>query len=106
MLEAAATSRRSRSSTRSTERSATDSSRRWREVERLLTAAQVESRSSTRLTRRAQYCLREYFAELDRGSRAGFDPDREQLARREELRPPPELLLVATLSGNRSAAAR
>jgi GNAT superfamily N-acetyltransferase len=45
----------------------------------------------------AQYCLREYFAELDRRFDAGFDVDRSIPADDDELRPPAGVLLVAIL---------
>jgi ribosomal protein S18 acetylase RimI-like enzyme len=46
----------------------------------------------------AQFCLREYFAELDRRFDAGFDPALS-ITGLEELRPPAGAFLVATLHG-------
>src|SRR6266849_8160988 len=46
------------------------------DVEKLLAAAMVEVRAVDPEHPYAQYCLREYFAELDRRFAAGFDPAR------------------------------
>jgi DNA-binding MarR family transcriptional regulator len=67
------------------------------DVERLLTAAMVRIRSSDPLHPHAQYCLGQYFAELDRRFETGFDPSISISADTDELRPPAGLLLVATL---------
>jgi len=45
----------------------------------------------------AEYCLREYFAELDRRFDTGFEPTMSIPANAEELRPPHGLFLLATL---------
>jgi len=45
----------------------------------------------------AQYCLGQYFAELDRRFEHGFDPSRSIPADNASLRPPAGLLLVAVL---------
>lgn len=45
---------------------------------------------------RAQHCLREYVAELNRRFPGGFDPARSISAAGPELRPPAGLLLVAS----------
>ncbi len=58
------------------------------EVERLLTAALVELRVVGPAHRDAQFCLREYFAELDRRFETGFDPGPAA---------PPGAFVVATL---------
>jgi DNA-binding MarR family transcriptional regulator len=65
------------------------------EVERLLAAAQVQIAPIDPMDPQAQYCLREYFAELDRRFEGGFDPSRSPSA--EEFRPPSGLFLVASL---------
>jgi ribosomal protein S18 acetylase RimI-like enzyme len=67
------------------------------EVERLLTAALVQIAPVDPLHPHARYCLRQYFAELDRRFDAGFDPALSISAEAHELRPPAGLLLVATL---------
>jgi DNA-binding MarR family transcriptional regulator/GNAT superfamily N-acetyltransferase len=67
------------------------------EVERLLTAALVEIAPLDPTHPHAQYCLREYFAELDQRFDAGFDPALSISAEAHELRPPVGLLLVATI---------
>ena len=68
-----------------------------REVERLLTAGQVRIGPLDSADPRAQYCLREYVAELDHRFAGGFDPGRSNPATAEELLPPAGVLLVATL---------
>jgi DNA-binding MarR family transcriptional regulator/GNAT superfamily N-acetyltransferase len=67
------------------------------EVERLLTAAMVEIRPVDPADPRARYCVTEYFAELDRRFRTGFDPAASISADDDELRLPAGLLLLATL---------
>ena len=67
------------------------------EVERLLTSAMVEIRSVDPTDPAARFCVREYFAELDRRFRNGFDPGASISADDDELRPPRGLMLVATL---------
>jgi GNAT superfamily N-acetyltransferase len=47
----------------------------------------------------ARRCLREYYAELDRRSDAGFDPAAGISAEPEELEPPAGAFLVAYLDG-------
>jgi DNA-binding MarR family transcriptional regulator/GNAT superfamily N-acetyltransferase len=68
-----------------------------REVERLLTAALVEIAPLDPAHPDAQFCLRSYFAELDRRFDTGFDPSVTRSAEAHELRPPAGLLLVASL---------
>jgi GNAT superfamily N-acetyltransferase len=47
----------------------------------------------------AEYCMREYFAELDRRFDGGFDPAQSLPADDDEMRPPAGVFLVATLHG-------
>ena len=67
------------------------------EVERLLSAAMVEVAPIDPADPRARYCLKAYFAELERRFKGGFDPARSITADDEELRPPAGLLLVVSL---------
>ena len=67
------------------------------EVERLLTASMVEVAPVDPAHAQAQFCLRAYFAELDRRFDTGFDPALSIPAVEAELRPPAGLFLVATL---------
>ena len=67
------------------------------DVERLVTAAMVDIRPADPADPEARYCMREYFAELDRRFDAGFDPAASITADDDELRTPRGLLLVATL---------
>jgi len=68
-----------------------------REVERLLTSAMVEIHRVEPADPRARFCVREYFAEIDRRFSKGFDPGASISADDDELRPPRGLMLVATL---------
>jgi ribosomal protein S18 acetylase RimI-like enzyme len=68
-----------------------------RDVERLLTVPLVRIEQIDPGDPRAQHCLREYAAELDRRFPGGFDPTRSTLADEAELRLPTGLLLVASL---------
>jgi DNA-binding MarR family transcriptional regulator/N-acetylglutamate synthase-like GNAT family acetyltransferase len=68
-----------------------------KEVERLLTAALIEVAVVDPAEPGAQYCLREYFAELDRRMETGFDPTKALPANPEEMREPAGVFLVATL---------
>jgi DNA-binding MarR family transcriptional regulator/GNAT superfamily N-acetyltransferase len=68
-----------------------------REVERLLTATMVRIVPTDPADPRAQYCLREYGAELNDRFPGGWDPSRSISATPGELRPPTGLLLLATL---------
>jgi DNA-binding MarR family transcriptional regulator/GNAT superfamily N-acetyltransferase len=70
-----------------------------RDVELLLTAAGVELRPVDPVHADARQCFRAYFAELDRRSETGFDPERMSLVDPDELRPPAGLLLIAYLRG-------
>jgi DNA-binding MarR family transcriptional regulator/GNAT superfamily N-acetyltransferase len=70
-----------------------------REVEQLLTAALITIERVDPTDRRAQYCLREYFAELDRRFDSGFDPDATLPADPAEMRPPAGAFLVGMLHG-------
>jgi DNA-binding MarR family transcriptional regulator/GNAT superfamily N-acetyltransferase len=68
-----------------------------RDVERLLTAALVEVTAVDPAHPDARYCVRSYFAELDRRSESGFDPAEGISAEPHELRPPAGLFCVAYL---------
>ena len=68
-------------------------------VERLLTAALVDIDTVDPAHQRAQHCLREYFAELDRRFDVGFDPADSLPADPDEMRPPAGLFVVASLRG-------
>lgn len=67
------------------------------EVEQLLAVALVEIGAIDPAHSDAQFCLREYFAELDRRFDDGFDVAVDASAELHELRPPAGLFLVATL---------
>ena len=67
------------------------------EVERLLTAALVRFEVVDPTDERARYCLREYFAELDRRFEGGFEPGRSLATPAEDLRPPHGAVLLAAL---------
>jgi len=67
------------------------------DVEKLLTAAMVEIKPVDPLHPHAQYCINQYFADLDRRFDVGFDPSISISADADELRPPAGLVLVATL---------
>jgi DNA-binding MarR family transcriptional regulator/GNAT superfamily N-acetyltransferase len=67
------------------------------DVERLLTASIVEIQPFDPLHPHAQYCMDQYFRELDRRFEGGFDPSISISADPDELRPPAGLVLVATL---------
>src|SRR5207302_44392 len=69
------------------------------EVELLLTAGLVEINAVDPAEREAQFCVREYFAELSRRFDTGFDPAMSIPAELHELRPPAGVFLVATLRG-------
>jgi DNA-binding MarR family transcriptional regulator/GNAT superfamily N-acetyltransferase len=67
------------------------------EVEQLLAVALVEIGTIDPAHSDAQFCLREYFAELDRRFDEGFDPTVDTSAELHELRSPVGVFLVATL---------
>ncbi len=67
------------------------------EVERLLSVAMVEVTPIDPADPRARFCLKSYFAELERRFDGGFDPARSITANDDELRPPAGLLLVVSL---------
>jgi DNA-binding MarR family transcriptional regulator/GNAT superfamily N-acetyltransferase len=69
------------------------------EVQSLLTASLVEVDAVDPADRRALHCLHEYFAELDRRFRTGFDPDLALPAELAAMRPPAGVFLLATLLG-------
>ena len=66
-------------------------------VERLLTSGLVELSVEDPSSAAARFCLRAYFAELDRRFDAGFDPAQSISADVTELTEPAGLLLVARL---------
>jgi DNA-binding MarR family transcriptional regulator len=70
-----------------------------RTVERLITSAAVEIREVDPSHPDARQCFRAYFAELDRRSESGFDPDAGISAEPHELTPPAGCLLIAYLHG-------
>ena len=80
-----------------------DESRRERlvaamaEVERLLTATLIEIRAVDPAGPDAQFCLGEYFAELNRRFDGGYDTTVDPSVALHELRPPAGVFLVATL---------
>jgi DNA-binding MarR family transcriptional regulator/GNAT superfamily N-acetyltransferase len=67
------------------------------EVERLLTVSLVEIKAVDPGHADAQFCLREYFAELAERFDSGFDPAADTSAELHQLRPPAGVFLVATL---------
>jgi ribosomal protein S18 acetylase RimI-like enzyme len=67
------------------------------EVERLLTSALVEVDEVDPAHSDARFCVREYYAELNRRFGDGFDPTISISAEDDELRRPAGLFLVATL---------
>lgn len=69
-------------------------------VTRLLTAGLVEVRGEDSASTDAQFCLGEYFAELDTRFETGFDPDVSISADVHELREPVGLFLLARLRGD------
>ena len=69
------------------------------EVESLLTAALVQVEVVDPAAPAAQFCLREYFAELGRRFDTGFDPALSISAGLDELRLPHGAFLLATLRG-------
>jgi DNA-binding MarR family transcriptional regulator/GNAT superfamily N-acetyltransferase len=68
-----------------------------RDVERLLTAAMVEIVDVDPEHPDARFCIRSYFAELERRSGAPFDPLIGSTAEPDELRPPKGEIVVAYL---------
>jgi DNA-binding MarR family transcriptional regulator/GNAT superfamily N-acetyltransferase len=69
------------------------------EVERLLSASTVTFAVEDPHTPEAQWCINQYFAELNRRFDAGFDPKRGIPAEPDELVPPAGALLIARLRG-------
>jgi DNA-binding MarR family transcriptional regulator/GNAT superfamily N-acetyltransferase len=69
------------------------------DVERLLTAAEVEVGPVDPSHPRARHCVSEYVAELDRRFEGGFVADLSLPADDADLRPPGGVLLVATRRG-------
>ena len=68
-------------------------------VGRLLTAGLVETTVEDPTSEDAQFCIAQYFAELDERFDAGFDPAMSISAGVDELTEPAGLLLVARLRG-------
>jgi DNA-binding MarR family transcriptional regulator len=69
------------------------------EVERLLTPSMVTLDVEDASTPDAQWCIAQYFAELDARFDAGFDPSRSISASVKELTPPDGLFVAARLRG-------
>ncbi|HWB23272.1 MAG TPA: MarR family winged helix-turn-helix transcriptional regulator [Gaiellaceae bacterium] len=69
------------------------------EIELLLTVGLIEIAIADPAGPEAQFCLREYFAELDRRFDLGFDPAVDTSAELDTLRPPAGVFVVATLRG-------
>jgi DNA-binding MarR family transcriptional regulator/GNAT superfamily N-acetyltransferase len=69
------------------------------EVERLLRASMVSTAVEDPSTPDAQWCIGQYFAELNARFEYGFDPTNSIPADPEELVPPAGLLLIARLRG-------
>ncbi|HEX5096368.1 MAG TPA: GNAT family N-acetyltransferase, partial [Acidimicrobiia bacterium] len=67
------------------------------DVERLLTASMVDVAPIDPSHPHAAFCLRSYYAELDRRFTTGFDPDSSLAVLEDEIRPPAGVMLVATL---------
>jgi DNA-binding MarR family transcriptional regulator/GNAT superfamily N-acetyltransferase len=74
--------------------------RAMREVDQLLTAGLITIEPVDPSDGRAQCCLREYFAELDRRFDTGFDPGASLPADPAEMRPPAGTFLVGMLRGD------
>jgi DNA-binding MarR family transcriptional regulator/N-acetylglutamate synthase-like GNAT family acetyltransferase len=70
------------------------------EVELLLTVGLVEVKAVDPAERDAQFCVRAYFAELNRRFDTGFDPTVSIPAEVRELRPPAGVFVVANLRGD------
>jgi DNA-binding MarR family transcriptional regulator/GNAT superfamily N-acetyltransferase len=70
-----------------------------RDVERLLTLANVQITAVDPEHPDARHCLAEYVAELNRRSERGFDPSVGATALPQEVRPPAGQFLVAYLHG-------
>jgi len=66
-------------------------------VERLLTASLVRISIEDPATSDAQWCINQYFAELNTRFEAGFDPSRGVSADAHELVPPAGALMIARL---------
>jgi DNA-binding MarR family transcriptional regulator/GNAT superfamily N-acetyltransferase len=66
-------------------------------VQKLLTASMVEIKALDPDHPHARFCMREYFSELDRRFRSGFDPEASLPADADDVRPPAGMFLVATL---------
>jgi DNA-binding MarR family transcriptional regulator/GNAT superfamily N-acetyltransferase len=69
------------------------------EVEHLLRASMISLAVEDPSTPDAQWCIEQYFAELNRRFEVGFDPAKSISADAHELRPPAGALLLARLQG-------
>jgi DNA-binding MarR family transcriptional regulator/predicted GNAT family N-acyltransferase len=69
------------------------------EVERLLRASRVTISREDAETPDAQWCIQQYFDELDQRFEVGFDPSRSISADAAELTPPAGAILVARVHG-------
>jgi ribosomal protein S18 acetylase RimI-like enzyme len=69
------------------------------EVERLLRASQVTLAVEDPATSDAQWCIQQYFGELDVRFEAGFDPGQTIPADAHELTMPAGLIVIARLKG-------
>jgi DNA-binding MarR family transcriptional regulator len=72
------------------------------EVERLLRASQVTIAREDAETADAQWCVQQYFYELNRRFEVGFDPALSISADAAELTPPAGAILIARLQGEPS----
>ena len=70
------------------------------EVQRLLTASMITFGVEDASTPDAQWCIGQYFAELEMRFESGFDPSRSISASAKELTPPDGLLVVVRLRGS------
>lgn len=71
-----------------------------REVEVLLSASLVSFTVENPNSRDAQWCLRQYFAELAVRFKGGFDPARSTAATADHFRPPEGYFVIARLHGD------
>jgi len=69
------------------------------EVERLLRPADVEVRGEPADSADATWCLGEYFRELAERFETGFDPEKSNSARAEEMTPPAGCFVLARIDG-------
>jgi DNA-binding MarR family transcriptional regulator/N-acetylglutamate synthase-like GNAT family acetyltransferase len=69
------------------------------EVERLLSASQVEVAVEDPDSEDARWCLAQYYAEIDRRFEGGFDPALARQVAASDMRPPHGRFLIARLRG-------